>query len=72
MFLLCKKIDMEYVVLLRRGLYLSDIIGDPGRTHLIENAAVFESRHNAERALRFAIKEYPDRKWYCPLVIANE
>lgn len=60
---------MEFVIEFETGVYMADWVGDPGRTLDIENAAIFEKREEAEKALRESIKEFPEREWSNPLVI---
>lgn len=56
---------MRYIVEFENGgspFWLAPWDGDPGRTVLKENARVFSNREGAEKALKAAKKQYPERK----------
>ncbi|MCK5614176.1 hypothetical protein KAR91_70580 [Candidatus Pacearchaeota archaeon] len=62
---------MKYIIQFEDGVYKADWIGDPGRTTVKENAAVFEDRWSAQKALDDSIDEYPYRTWKSPLIIPH-
>ena len=50
---------MRYIVELERGVWIAPWSGDPGRTLDRRNAAVYESRSGAQRALDGACRFRP-------------